>query len=168
MSSSKASQKTSVSDCIDPLEFRRLGHNDAEAMAELEKRCFSLPWSFAQCQGALGQKAFAAFGLVGRNALIAYISVYHAAGEMEIVNLAVDPRARRRGLGRRILDMILQVARKMGMQRVLLEVRQNNLAALALYRSAGFVTIGRRAGYYPDTGEDALVQEIQLNSEGKG
>lgn len=137
-------------------------------MAEMEKKCFSLPWTLRQCQGAFTQKAFAAFGIFANEALLAYISFYHAAGEMEILNLAVEPGRRRQGLGRRALFMALQVARKMGMQRVFLEVRQNNFAALALYASAGFASVGRRSGYYPDTGEDALIQELQLAPEAKG
>lgn len=144
------------------LAFRRLRRVDARKMAELEHRCFSLPWTFAQCESALAQKAFAAFGLFADDALVAYISLYHAAGEMEILNLAVAPGRRRQGLGRRVLLMVLQVARKMGMQRVSLEVRQSNLAAIALYESAGFKSIGRRSHYYPDTGEDALIQEFKL------
>lgn len=134
-------------------------------MADLEKRCFSLPWSEKQCLGALGQKAFAAFGLFGENGLAAYISIYHSVPEMEILNLAVAPERRRQGLGRRVLLMVLQVARKMGMQKVSLETRQNNAAAIALYESAGFVTVGRRPRYYPDTGEDALIQEFVCHSK---
>ncbi len=137
-------------------------------MADLEKRCFSLPWSEEQCLGALGQKAFAAFGLFGKHGLAAYISIYHSVPEMEILNLAVAPERRRQGLGRRVLLMVLQVARKMGMQKVSLETRQNNAAAIALYESVGFITVGRRPRYYPDTGEDALIQEFLCHSKAEG
>ena len=145
--------------CKENLVFRKLGRADARHMAELECLCFSLPWSLPQCEAAFCQKAFAAFGLFRKAHLVAYISIYHTAPEMEILNVAVEPASRRMGHGKRILHMVLQVARKMGMQRVSLEVRQSNLAALALYKAAGFVTVGRRARYYPDTGEDALIQE---------
>lgn len=148
------------------ISLRRLDGGDAGEMAKLEQRCFSLPWSLRQCEAALAQRSFAAFGAFAKDVLIAYVSVYHAAGEMEIVNLAVAPKWRRRGFGRRILDMVLQVARKMGMQRVSLEVRPSNGAALALYAAAGFVGVGRRRRYYPDTGEDALIQEFKIESKG--
>lgn len=126
-------------------------------MAELEKICFTLPWSVEQCRGALAQAAFAAFGLWHGRILAAYISFYHAAGEMEILNLAVLPPWRRLGLGCRILALALQAARKMGMEKASLEVREGNAAAIALYRKAGFAECGRRLKYYPDTGEDALI-----------
>lgn len=140
-----------------PPVFRRLEIGDAAAMAALEHKCFSLPWTLVQCEGAFGQKAFAAFGLWTEKELDAYISVYHAAGEMEILNLAVREERRRQGFGMRLLRMVLQVAHKMGIQKVSLEVRHGNLPAIALYESAGFCQQGRRKRYYPDTGEDALL-----------
>lgn len=151
---------------------RRLAPDSARAMWELERRCFSLPWSEEQCRAAFQQPSFAAFGLRDGDRLVAYISLYLVAapeaasytpcGELEILNLAVDPQARRRGLGRRLLGLALQAGRKMGMQKAILEVREHNVPALALYRACGFVPAGRRPRYYADTGEDALVLELPL------
>lgn len=131
-----------------------------------------MPWSEAQCRAAFAQPAFAAFGLYDGPRLVAYISLYHAgaaagasyapSGELEILNLAVEPTARRRGCGRRLLLLALQAGRKMGMQKAILEVREGNGAAIALYRGGGFVQVGRRRRYYADTGEDALVLECPL------
>ena len=141
-------------------------------MWELERRCFTLPWSEDQCRAAFAQPAFAAFGLWEGPRLAAYISLYllgapaspdyAPCGELEILNLAVEPESRRRGLGRRLLLLALQAGRKMGMQKALLEVREHNVAALALYRACGFAEAGRRRRYYADTGEDALVLERPL------
>lgn len=141
--------------------LRRLTAADAGHMASLERECFSLPWSEEQCRRAFAQKAFAAFGLQDQQELFAYVSLYHAVPEMEIINLAVRASLRRQGLGTRLLATVLQVARKMGIQRVLLEVRRGNLPAIALYESAGFREQGIRKHYYPDTGEDALVYAIE-------
>lgn len=154
------------------LVAKRLDAGNAHAMWELESICFSLPWSEEQCRAAFGQPAFAAFGLwVGRE-LLAYVSLYHAGGwqgaadvsdgELEILNLAVAPAMRRQGLGRRLLSLALQAGCKMGMQKAILEVREGNRAALALYRACGFIQSGRRRRYYADTGEDALVLERPL------
>ena len=137
--------------------FRRLCPADACAVRELEERCFSLPWTEQQCRSAFSQPSFAAFGLCRCRRLIAYISVYHVADEFEILNLGVLPEERRKGMGLRLLRTALQVARKMNMQEVRLEVRAGNLAAIALYRACGFSPVGRRPRYYPDTGEDALI-----------
>lgn len=134
-------------------------------MLPLEQACFSMPWSENQFRDAFAQKNFAAFGLRAPSAqdvILAYISFYHAAGELEILNIAVSPEHRRRGRGGRLLCMALQVAQKMDMQRAVLEVRVNNTPAIRLYERTGFVRVGRRPRYYADTGEDALVYALTL------
>jgi N6-L-threonylcarbamoyladenine synthase len=78
-------------------------------------------------------------------------------GEGHIMNLAVRPDARSSGLGSALLSVLLDEARRRGIERLTLEVRPSNSAALALYADAGFREEGRRHGYYGDTGEDALV-----------
>lgn len=133
-------------------------------MAAIERRCFSLPWSASQCANALAQKNFAAFGLWRPAGLFAYISLYHAGGELEILNLAVDPDMRRQGHGANLLALVLQAANKMGMQKAVLEVRRSNFAAIALYGKNGFRQVGIRTGYYPDNGEDALIFSRDLDS----
>lgn len=137
--------------------LRRLNADDAHAMHVLEKQCFSLPWSERQCAKAFEQKAFAAFGLWQKSQLIAYLSCYHIYDEFEILNVAVHPEERGKGHGRHILQMALQIALKMGMKSVILEVRRSNFKAISLYESCGFVLTGTRSKYYPDNNEDALI-----------
>jgi ribosomal-protein-alanine N-acetyltransferase len=146
------------------LHFKRLDKSHARAVHELERRCFSLPWSEEQCDRAFAQPFFAAFGLMRGPILLSYISVYHTVDELEILNLAVVPAERRRGLGRRILGMALQIARKMGIERATLEVRASNYPAISLYQSCGFVRVAVRPHYYSDTGEDALIYVCKLHS----
>lgn len=152
-----------------------LGEKDAAELAALEGECFSTPWSEERYRDILGavDKAlkntdgaweklppFMAFGLRGKDgALAAYISLglHHAAGELEIYNIAVRQSMRRRGHGTVLLESVLGAARRNGVSRAVLEVRTGNTSALALYARAGFVECGRRKGYYADTGEDALV-----------
>ena len=134
-----------------------LGPQHAAAMYEIERQCFPLPWSEEQCAAAFGQKAFVALGIFRHEALIGYISVYHTQDELEILNLAVLPGERRRGHGRRILGVVLRLARKMAINKILLEVRVGNKPAICLYESCGFTRVGVRKKYYTDTGEDALI-----------
>lgn len=145
--------------------FGRLCQGDCEAMADLERECFSLPWTAAQCQSALGQKSFAAFGIWDGADLKAYISLFHIEQEMEIINVAVRRECRRMGLGSRILSLVLQAAGKMGMQKAVLEVRGSNRPAIALYEKLGFGYCGKRDRYYPDTGEDALIYVYNFDRE---
>ena len=86
----------------------------------------------------------------------------HTGDELEILNLAVRPHIRRLGHGKRILRIVLRLARKMDINTVLLEVRTGNKAAIALYEGCGFLKVGRRRNYYADTGEDALVYAFDL------
>jgi ribosomal-protein-alanine N-acetyltransferase len=154
------------------LKFFRLDRNELDDLAALEKLCFPLPWSREQLAGAFGLPNFAAFGLraplregagtAGKARLAAYISFYHNQDELEILNLAVAPEWRCRGCGARLLRLALGMAANMGIGRAVLEVRSDNAAALALYKGQGFAQIGRRRGYYGDSGEDALVLELAL------
>jgi ribosomal-protein-alanine N-acetyltransferase len=145
---------------------------DAAGLAALEAECFSTSWSeerYAALLSAAHDAAsggpdalpsFCAFGLrAGKRGLDAYISLglHHAAGEMEIYNIAVRETRRQRGYGRRLLVHALREAALSGCTRALLEVRAGNSAALALYTRLGFRECGRRKRYYADTGEDALV-----------
>lgn len=147
------------------LIFRQLNKNDANAMFRLETLCFSLPWSIEQCQGALAQKHFVAFGLFEDKEMQAYISFFHCEKEIEIVNLAVHPQNRRQGYGFNILTLLLQAAAKMGIQRAVLEVRESNKGALALYEKTGFHRTGIRPRYYPDNGENALIYCCDIKPE---
>ncbi|GHU93857.1 ribosomal protein S18-alanine N-acetyltransferase [Candidatus Desulfovibrio trichonymphae] len=142
---------------VSPVHFQRITPQYAEAMQDLERRCFSTPWSEEQCRSAFTQPAFVAFGLMRGMNLIAYISVYHTANELEILNLGVVSEERRRGFGRCLLEMALRVAGKMGIEKAQLEVRESNHVAICLYQSCGFSKVGIRSHYYSDFGEDALI-----------
>jgi len=80
----------------------------------------------------------------------------------ELHPLAVHPEFRRRGVARALLAAMLDGARRRGVELIFLEVRPTNAEAIGLYGSFGFQVIGRRKGYYFDTGEDALVMEAKL------
>lgn len=85
-----------------------------------------------------------------------------AADQMEILNLAVEPSSRRRGTASRLLEAVLTSGRQEGARTVFLEVRTSNAGAIAFYRRHGFEVSGRRAGYYFDPKEDALVLTREL------
>ena len=107
------------------------------------------------------------FGIRAANGeLAAYIclGVYPITRELEVYNIAVSNPFRKRGLGKRLLAHALEEARRLGIERALLEVRPSNDAALALYASTGFAICGNRKKYYKDSGEDALVLACDLGS----
>jgi ribosomal-protein-alanine N-acetyltransferase len=136
--------------------MRLLGAGDACALAELEASVFHDPWNEESFRTMLGQGRIFAAGAFSAGAMCAYLTAYIVAGELEIVNVAVDRACRGRGIGRRLLDFSL---RQSGAVRAVLEVRSGNTAARALYKRCGFTQVGLRKGYYADSGEDALVLE---------
>jgi len=84
----------------------------------------------------------------------------------EIMTVEVDPAAQGQGLGRILMDKLVEVADQAGLSRVLLEVADNNDAAIGLYQAMGFAVIGRRQGYYQPSGQDALVMELRRGRPG--
>ena len=91
------------------------------------------------------------------NDLAGAVAAREAAGEAEILNLAVAPAWRRRGIGRRLMETVLEWTVSAGVRRVFLEVRESNGGARAFYLRLGFAEAGRRRGYYQHPAEDALV-----------
>lgn len=143
-------------------QFARLGPPELPQLLALERLCFSHPWNERQFLLGLENKAFFVFGLKHGEELAAYCSFHAAAGEMEVLNIAVSPPLRRRGLGRRLLGLVLQICRNMGINQGYLEVRRSNAAARALYEAFGFVECGVRKAYYPDNGEDAVLMRLDF------
>ncbi len=140
---------------------------DARALAELEKRCFSDPWSESAFREAL-ESAWT-FGLVLEQTAptpltVGYLIGRDAAGTGEILNLAVAPEVRRQGLARELLERGLAAFVHRRTEEVFLEVRESNLAARELYGAAGFRPVGMRSGYYRNPAEDALVLRLALAS----
>ncbi|HEY8090996.1 MAG TPA: ribosomal protein S18-alanine N-acetyltransferase [Polyangiaceae bacterium] len=94
----------------------------------------------------------------------AFLVSWHVADELHVLNVATRPDARRRGLGRALMDEVVGYARQHHLRHVLLEVRRSNAAAIALYRSTGFYAMSIRARYYAD-GEDAVEMVLPFDTE---
>ena len=82
--------------------------------------------------------------------------------EWEVENVVVDPKLRRQGIGRLLIDSVLREARKNGATAILLEVRESSVAARALYAKTSFKEVGKRSAYYQNPEEDALVLRMSL------
>ena len=143
---------------IADLEERELGAAlaiDAEAFSSIELGERSLreeltrPW--AHLRGAHDAEG----------ALTGYLLFWHVVDELHLLNVAVDARARRRGIGRALMDDLLTYARAHAIARILLEVRKTNAPAIAMYRSLGFEEFNVRERYYAD-GEDASEMSLVI------
>ena len=145
------------------LGLRPMTEADLEAVARIERRSYSFPWSeeiFRDCL-RVGYCCLAC--MLGQR-LIGYGIMSVAVGESHILNICVDPEFQGQRLGRRIITRMLNLAREKGADTAFLEVRPSNRPALALYYSLGFNQIGLRRGYYPAPKgrEDALVLACAL------
>lgn len=132
----------------------------AARLAAMHAGAFSAPWDVAAFESLLGQA-----GVFAIEAPQGFILIRSVADEAEILTLAVDPGARRQGLGARLVREGAAAAAARGAARLFLEVADDNPAALALYAGAGFTEAGRRPGYYarPDGGrQDALILALNL------
>lgn len=144
--------------------FSQLGPERLDDILALENQIFTTPWSkeqYARLMGAGLCKVFGAAEGAAHGPLAAYaaLSINRAAAELEIYNIAVRPSLRRQGLARRLMKLVLEAGRKMGLERAVLEVRAGNAAAINLYTGLGFKRCGCRPAYYAAPVEDALLYE---------
>jgi ribosomal-protein-alanine N-acetyltransferase len=136
---------------------------DLDEVMVIERASFQTPWSQGAFRYELTQNRVAHCTVirVGRR-IAGYLCLWEIGHEIHITNVAVHPEFRRRGVARALLAAMLDGARRRGVALIFLEVRPTNAEAIGLYGSLGFQVIGRRKGYYFDTGEDALVMEAKL------
>lgn len=142
-------------------EFRVLTEDDLDSVLELEKESFSTPWTREQYSLLLKAGVCRLFGASNGLEVLAYacVSMSRAVGELEIYNIAVRPDKRRQGLGKELLAAVINAAGGLGINRAVLEVREGNVAAIALYEALEFRPVGKRRNYYTEPDEDALVFE---------
>lgn len=145
------------------LALRPMHLEDVEPVMKIEQRVHRHPWTHGNFTDALNS------GYIGRIAeldgsMVGYAVMMPALDEAHLLTIGVDTEHQRKGLGSELLQEMKELAHAAGMQRIILEVRPSNAAALALYRNNGFREIGVRRDYYAaDSGrEDAIVMELEL------
>jgi ribosomal-protein-alanine N-acetyltransferase len=136
------------------ISLRRFDLTDLPWVLGIEGRSFGAPWSAASFTIETSRPS--SVSLVGEldGRPVGYAIFTRYADSWHLMTVAVDPRARRRGVARTLIDAGLEA---IGPGPVTLEVRPSNSAAITLYERLGFVQWGMRPGYYPDDGEDALI-----------
>ena len=126
-------------------------------IAQLEKRCFSDPWSEKSIASELENPLSVWLVAVDGGQLIGYVGSQTVLGETDMMNLAVAPEARRQGTGRALVLALVEALTEKGSRSLMLEVRVSNIPAQKLYESLGFSQVGRRPKYYVNPREDALI-----------
>ncbi|MBI4588444.1 MAG: ribosomal protein S18-alanine N-acetyltransferase [Candidatus Rokubacteria bacterium] len=149
-----------------------LGVADLDEVLAIERASFPTPWSrgaflYELQQNPVG-RCWVARSSGSAPRVLGYLCLWEISPEVHITNLAVHPDCRRQGIARSLLGAILEDARRRHLTVALLEVRPTNTEARGLYERLGFQVIGRRKGYYFDTGEDALLMKADLTATPAG
>ncbi|MBQ6430477.1 MAG: ribosomal protein S18-alanine N-acetyltransferase [Oscillospiraceae bacterium] len=131
-------------------------------VAALEKRCFSDPWSEASIAEELRNPLSTWLVNEEDGIVTGYIGAQSVPPEADVMNLAVAPDCRRRGVGAKLLCTMAELLHSRGIVTLFLEVRPSNAAAIALYERYGFAQVGRRPKYYVNPPEDALILRKEL------
>lgn len=145
------------------MRLREMNLADMDAVMRIEQRVHAHPWTRGNFTDALNSDYVCKVYEV-EGEIVGYFVFMPAVDEAQLLNISIAAGQQRKGLGRKLLEEIMEMARGMNMRRMLLEVRPSNVAALGLYRKAGFSQIGLRRGYYPagNEREDAVVMECVL------
>lgn len=142
--------------------IRSAEKEDLSRVLEVENASFPLPWSPSSFRSLLelDRVFFLVAELDGQ--VVGHGVLWWVGEEGELANIAVDPEVRRAGVARRLLEELVDRARRAGVEHVFLEVRVSNDAATKLYRSLGFREVGQRRNYYQRPQEDARILRLDL------
>jgi len=134
-----------------------MNHSHVAQIAELEKICFSDPWSERSIASELDNKLAFWLAATEGETVAGYIGSQTVMDETDMMNVAVHPDFRRQGIAEELVNTLVENLKKMGSRCLTLEVRASNAPAIALYEKLGFHEIGRRKNYYRNPREDALI-----------
>ena len=135
----------------------KMNDNHVAQIAQLEKLCFSDPWSESSISSELkNELAYWLVALEGET-VAGYIGSQTVMGETDMMNIAIHPDYRRRGIAETLVNSLVDALKAQGSHCLTLEVRASNLPAQALYEKLGFALLGKRPRYYHNPREDAYI-----------
>lgn len=135
--------------------------NDLDAVLAIEAASYSTPWSREHFRNELEGRYSWPLVAVEAGSVVGYVCLMSLFEEAQILNIAVMPGKRGRGIARILLEQAFRLALEQGAEIIALEVRASNSSAISLYQKLGFTRTGIRAGYY-DSVEDAILMEKPL------
>jgi [ribosomal protein S18]-alanine N-acetyltransferase len=144
---------------LNETRVRRLVYSDLPAALSIERRSFDTPWSLAMFVLELSKPSGICLAAAGDDGLVGYLVCSRYADVWHVMNVAVRPDRRRRGIASQLLERLFFEAGPEA--RYTLEVRTSNLGAIAMYERFGFRPAGHRRRYYHDNGEDALIMWLE-------
>ena len=148
------------------IEITRMTRDDVPEIAELEKICFTLPWSEKSFHDEMANRLAIYFTAKDNGKCVGYAGFWNVSGEGDVTNVAVLPEYRRRGVGSLLVAEMIKTAEKLKLEMLTLEVRKSNTAAQKLYEKFGFEILGERKRYYSDNGEDTYIMTRTFTPKG--
>jgi ribosomal-protein-alanine N-acetyltransferase len=141
------------------IELRRLEMRDLDRIEEIERESYPTPWSRSMFVGELAKPSSVCLGAFDTEsgALVGYLIISRYVDAWHVMNVAVAPSERRRGIAQNLLERLFELTANDSRRGYTLEVRVSNTDAIRLYERLGFQARGLRRGYYTDNREDALI-----------
>jgi ribosomal-protein-alanine N-acetyltransferase len=141
--------------------IRKISANDAKMLAAIHEKCFSDHWKVSSFNQLLSQNVFFGFAACdsGKNEIFGFILGKIVCKEVEIITFCVLEEFRRQGIGKSLLNALIHYSQKKSASEIFLEVPEDNIAAISLYKSFGYEEISRRGNYYRENHQsnNALV-----------
>lgn len=139
------------------MDYVLMSQDHVLQIAQLEKMCFSSPWSERSIESELTNPLALWLVAVDNDRVAGYVGSQSVMGEADMMNLAVDPEYRRMGVGKKLVEKLIDALSEEAVHSLTLEVRASNVGAISLYEKMGFQQVGCRPGYYSNPKEDALI-----------
>ena len=150
------------------MEYLNMRPEHIAQVAELEKLCFSAPWSETAVRGELTNPLSLWIVAVDGDTVAGYIGSQSVMGEADMMNVAVSPAYRRQGIAEKLVVSLVEKLTVQNVSSLTLEVRASNEPAIALYEKLSFLQVGRRPNYYTKPKEDALILRKEWHCENSG
>ena len=145
------------------LLIEELKSADIPALLEIEKQEFSSPWDEEMFRQEVEHRDISrSYVVVAEGRLVGYFVAWFFGERVHLLNIAVSSPNKRRGIGSRMLEFLIEMARREQKKVVTLEVREGNTGAISFYQRFDFEIIGKKEGYYHDDGEDAVLMALWL------
>jgi ribosomal-protein-alanine N-acetyltransferase len=145
------------------MKYELMNESHTAQVAELEKACFSTPWSLRSITEELTNPLSQWIVAVEEQTVVGYVGSQSVMGEADMMNLAVDSAFRRKGIAEQLVLTLIEALKNRDVHSLTLEVRASNDAAISLYKKLEFSQVGRRPKYYANPQEDALILRKEWN-----
>lgn len=143
--------------------IKKMSVEHLDNIVDLEKQCFSVPWSKNLLEQELNNdNSYFLVAVDDNENVLGYIGFYHVCGEGYITNIAVFKQYRRNGIAKNLIESIINFGYENNLEFISLEVRKSNLSAISLYESFNFLSVGIRKDFYSLPKEDAVIMTYYL------